>query len=417
MKYVINFSIVLLLNFIFMTVNFYGNNNPNGKAKELAIYCYVREQRKTIAISTGEKILPKHWDAKKQKAKPSYTGSPEFNQYLLNFAEAVKKVVRSIRTEDPLTPFDKIKELLMKEFKGKSNNQFFDILNEFIESRKAVLASHTIKKYVTLKNHLIEFESNTGITISLETINSSLLDKLTNYFLSINHSNNTIHKNLEILTTFLRWTIENDYTRNNKFAKYEFVVKQTTPEEIALTKEELNKIINCKSLNDRLEKVKDLFLFQVFTGQRYSDICRFNIEDVRNEVWYIKQAKTGKKMEIPLVEPAMTILQKYKGVLPIISNQKMNSYLKELGKIAGIDETEVITKQVGSKKTEQRFFRYELMKTHTARRTFVSLAGYDNIDKNIVKSFTGHGSDKMLSIYFKKNIDKNKEIIEGVFVN
>lgn len=400
------------------TINFYGINNTRSKnPDELNIYCYVREHGKTLTLNTEEKINSKYWDVKKQRAKKGFTGSPEFNEYLQRFEDKIKKIIRIVRIEDVNASFDNVKSAIEKEFKRKNSNQFFDVLAAFIESYSKLHSKSTVKKYISLRNHLIEFEKVTQNRISLELINNKFFNELTDYFLSINHTNNHILKNLENLKTFLRWSVSNDYTQNIKFEKFEFSIKSTTPEEIALTREELSLIINYNGLNERLEKVRDLFLFQLYVGQRFSDIERFDIRDVKNSIWTIKQGKTGKKLDIPLIEPALNILHKYNNTLPIISNQKMNEYLKELGKIVGINETEVITKQVGSKKIEKRYFRYELLKTHTARRTFVSLASYHNLDKNVVKSVTGHGSDKMVATYFKKNLDENRRLMEDVFQN
>jgi integrase len=239
---------------------------------------------------------------------------------------------------------------------------------------------------------------------------------LHNYFLSVEISNNTIHKNIQHIKSFLRWAYEREYTKINKFEDFKNV-KEVQTDQIALTKEDMDKIINCKKLSDKLQVVRDIFLFQLYTGQRYSDISKFNMSDVKNSTWYIRQIKTKKIMEIPLIEPALQILHKYNNTLPMITNQKLNVYLKELGQAAKLNDKVTVTKYYGAERKEEQFFKHELLTTHTARRTFVSLTSYGGVNQQVVKSFTGHGTDKMVNQYFKKNNEEGRKIVEDIFNN
>lgn len=208
---------------------------------------------------------------------------------------------------------------------------------------------------------------------------------------------------MQFLCSFLRWAYEREFTRNNRFEKYQNV-KQTPVDTIALTKAELKLIIDCDCLNESQKKVRDVFLFQLYTGQRFSDIIKFKASDVKNDVWYLRQQKTKKVLEIPIIEPAAAILEKYNNKLPVLSNQKTNEYLKEIGFLAGLNESVKVTTYHGADMIEKEYAKYELLTTHTARRSFVSLASYDNVNQQVVKSFfTGHGTDKMLAKYFKAN--------------
>jgi integrase len=221
---------------------------------------------------------------------------------------------------------------------------------------------------------------------------------------------------MQFVKSFLKWAYDREYTNNNKFEEYGNI-KTVETDSIALTKEDLDKLLSCGALNEKLEKVRNVFMFQLYTGQRYSDIQEFRITDVKNNIWTLRQQKTKKQLDVPLVEAAMALLRKYNGDLPVISNQKANKYLKELGKEAGLNDIITITKYSGAERFDKQFAKYELLTTHTARRTFVSLASNYGINQQVVKAITGHGTDKMVGKYYKVNASDSLRNLETVFNN
>ncbi len=398
-----------------MTLNFYLNNDTRSSRKDIAIFCYIRESGKTLTLHTGERIEPKFWDAKKQKVKKSYIGSPEMNDFLERYKEKIKKIIRIAKTDDPFMSFELLKKIVLKEVKNKTGIDFYEAFDLFVEIRKPQVSKATTQKYQTLKKHIRDFASKNKFNLTFDFIDLIFFDKLQNFFQSEGISNNTVRKNMQFFKSFLRWSYEREYTRNNKFEDYKNL-KVIETDNIALTKNDLYKIQNCK-LNQRLEKVRDIFLFQLYTGQRFGDIRNFKYCDVKNDTWYFRQTKTKKVIEIPLIEPAVKILRKYGNKLPLLTNQKMNEYLKGLGKIAGLNDIVTITKYHGAERKEEKKYKYELITSHTARRTFVSLASYEGVNQQVVKSYTGHGTDRMVDKYFKKNNIESKRIIENIFVN
>ena len=166
---------------------------------------------------------------------------------------------------------------------------------------------------------------------------------------------------------------------------------------------------------DRLAKVRDVFLFQCFTGQRYSDILSLNKKDVKNGTWHLRQQKTNNIIQIPLNKYAISILAKYSDFkLPVISNQKMNKYLKELCVLAKINDPVRIIKFKGSKRIEETKKKYEVIGTHTARRTFITLSLRKGMKPEVIMKITGHKSYKMFQKYLKIADDHTrKEMFEA----
>ncbi len=398
-----------------ITVNLYLNPDKRLPGKEKLIYCYIRQNGKTYMFSTGKRIEPKLWDVKNQRGKRQL---PSFNIFLGDLKEKVEKICNSFITSHASYSFDDIKKAISAAVNpdNEMKTGFFAAYDEFVEIRKPVVSTSTTKKYLTLKKHMLEFEAKNKVKITFDSIDSSFFEKLINYYFSINTSNNTVRKNNQFLKCFLRWCVERGYTSNDKFEKLKNL-KEVETDGIALTLDEIDKIKYCNGLTESLQRVRDVFLFQFYTGQRYSDIEKFDIADVKDNIWHLRQAKTKKMLEIPLFDHAIQILKKYDNILPIISNQKANSYLKEIGELAGITDPVTTTKFVGSTIQTKRVPKYELLCTHTARRSFVSISSYYNINQNIVKSMTGHGSDRMLAKYFKQNSGETLKAMAGIFNN
>lgn len=398
-----------------MTINFYLNNDNRRKGDEKAIYCYVRHNYQTLTLHTHEHIQLKHWDKEKQRVKRTYVGSPELNEYLDSLKQKVQRIIRSVRIDNPTADFEMIKTALSKEFKPKKSNTFYTVFDTFIELRKESVTSGTTQKYTTLKKHLINFEANINFKMSFENIDFSFLDNLQKYFYSVKLSSNTIRKNLQFLNSFLKWAAEREYHSNYKFASYK-LPKEIRKDAFSLSLQNLRQIQDYKPSSSKLEHVRDVFLFMVYTGQRFSDVSRLKSSDIREGHWKLTQFKTKKTVTIPLINSALEILNKYDMELPIVSNQKTNKYLKEMAKDAGLTELITDVGYFGNERISKSVPIHDVISTHTARRTFVSLSSLGGVNQQVVQSITGHSSTKMVSRYYDSNkTNAAKELIEDVF--
>jgi integrase len=396
-----------------VTINFYLNQNSPKEDK--IIFCYVRFAGQTITLHTSERIKPELWDVKAQKQAEG-KGKKQLNDYLASYKERVKEIVRELNVSNERLTFELLKKTILERFNPGKKSNFFEVFQTFIDTRKTIVSKATTTKFTTIMNQIKDYANQSNNTISFDSINKTFFDNMNNYFISIGISNNTIRKNFQFIKSFLRWSLEREYHKNIKFENIKNI-KETEADTIALTLQEINKIRDCEGLNDRLKHVRDIFLFQFYTGQRYSDIEKFNISDVKDNIWHLRQAKTKKLIEIPLFDQAVKILQSYNNKLPIISNQKMNEYLKELGQIAELNDIVTVTRFVGAEEITKQVKKYELLCTHTARRTFVSIASYNNVNQQVIKAMTGHGSDKMVNQYFKKNNQETLKAIQEIFEN
>jgi integrase len=394
-------------------LNYYLNRDKKSKNGLLTIYLYVRNANKTIVVNTKKKIDEKYWDVAKQKAKRHYKFELELNNFLKSFKDEIERIILKASSENLKLTYEDLKVKIMESLQGSQKLDFFKTFEDYITHKETTQTRGTTKVYRTCLNHLKQFEKSANYKIEFENINQLFFDKFQDYFIRIGNSNNYAKKMMVTLKTFLNYCIQREISTDTKFQSVE-KNKTNKTNQIALTYEELKRV-ETVPLSDKLDRARDLFLFGLYTGQRYSDFSDFNIMDVKDNIWVRRQQKTKTVVNVPLHHKAISILAKYNYVLPKLANQRMNEYLKEIGKLAELNEMIKIIKVVGNQEIENVFPKYELLTTHTARRTFVTLSKLKGIDTDIIKATTGHGSDKMVTAYFVSENLNSIEVLNQLF--
>lgn len=195
---------------------------------------------------------------------------------------------------------------------------------------------------------------------------------------------------------------------NNAYDTFKPKLKDTQKKIIFLTWEELNKLREFKipPTKQALERVRDVFLFQCFTGLRYSDVFNLRRSDIKGDNIEVTTVKTSDSLIIELNDHSKAILEKYKDVefendkaLPVITNQKMNDYLKELAELAEINEPVRQTYYKGNERIDEVTPKYALLGTHAGRRIFICNALALGIPPQVVMKWTGHSDYKAMKPY------------------
>jgi len=221
---------------------------------------------------------------------------------------------------------------------------FFEVYDLFVkeEGKKNVWTKATYQKMETQKRYLLEFDSN----ISFKDFTESKLIEFQYYLQEeLKLKNSTLLKRFSFLRWFLRWALRKKYISDNTFETFRPKLKTTQKKIIFLTQSELEKLKECNipSQKQYLERVRDVFLFQCFTGLRYSDVVNLKKSNIKDDSIHITTIKTTDSLVIELNKYSKALIEKYKNlegdkVFPVITNQKMNDYLKELGELAEINE-------------------------------------------------------------------------------
>ena len=387
-----------------MTINFYLDSNNKLKGSR-SIYLYVRDVGGTIKIRIGEKITLKDWDQARQRAKARYIGSPELNEYLNTLENRVRRRIRTVLLEDHDRSFAEIKkavfDLVHPPKATDRTNEFFDHYQAFLTVRAVVCQSATMTKYKTLLKHLRAFEKATRFTFMYENIDQRFFDEFTAYLWEVvGLTNNTVEKYLTLFRTFLNWTVDRKFSSDLTYRS--FRLKKEKVEHIYLTESELTQLYNYDySDHPCFDKVRDIFCFQCFTGQRFSDVSEMRFVDIRDNEWHLRTRKTKLILKVPLSRFAQAIVKKWSHLdkLPSISNQKTNQYLKQICRQAGIDTPVTLTRYKAKQRITMTKPKYELVTSHCGRRTFITLSLAKRIPQHTVMRLSGHTNAAEFSKY------------------
>lgn len=372
-----------------------------------------------VDFSTGYRIDVAKWDFEKQKVKNGCTNklkqsASDINSDLQKYYTQIQDIFKVFETKNIIPTA----ELLKKEFieLNKSNssdskktlkNDFKIAFEEFNKEngRQNNWTKSTFQKFESVKVHLSDFKSDLTFDYFDEK-------GLNNYLLFLRDTkkmrNSTIIKQLGFLKWFLRWAFEKGYNHSNVFEKFKPKIKIVPKKVIFLTPDELKNLREfiIPEQKQYLERVRDVFIFCCYSSLRYSDAYNLKWSNIKNDHIEVTTVKTADSLFIDLNDYTRAILEKYKDfhfeddrVLPVISNQKMNDYIKELAELAGINEPIHETYYVGAKRIDTVTPKYQLLSTHAGRRTFICYALSIGIPIQIVMKWTGHSDYKSMKPY------------------
>ena len=377
---------------------------------------------KRIEFTTGYRIDSAKWDADKQRVKNGCSNklkqsASEINASLLEYYTEIQSIFKRFEVEDVMPTPEQIKEAfnaLHKPANQEPNPKkealpcdFFQVFDDFVEDcgRQNDWTDSTYEKFAAVKNHLMNFRD--GLTFDF--FDEKGLNDYVTYLRDVKEMrNSTIGKQLSFLKWFLRWAFKKGVHQNNAYDSYKPKLKSTQKKIIFLTWDELNRLREFKipSNKQALERVRDVFLFQCFTGLRYSDVFNLRRNDIKGDHIEVTTVKTSDSLIIELNNHSKAILDKYKDVafeddkvLPVITNQKMNDYLKELAELASIDEPVRQTYYKGNERIDEVAPKYALLGTHAGRRTFICNALALGIPPQVVMKWTGHSDYKAMKPY------------------
>jgi len=287
-------------------------------------------------------------------------------------------------------------------------------IDYYIELRKSEVKPASLKKFNVIKHKLQRLEGASGKTIYISEINEDFKQEFYNYCKEENYSQNTIQRELNIIKTFCKFARSKGIEVDSELDSLKLPKEKI--DNIYLSLKEIELIENAEIEQPHLINATQWLIISCFTGQRISDFMRFTKEMIRIEkgksLIEFEQQKTGKLMTIPIHVKVQKALDKNKGEFPYrISDQRYNDYIKEVCKIAGIDEEIQGKKQLNiSKENETKKIRrvegvypkYELVTSHIGRRSFATNY-YGDIPTSYLIYVTGHSSEVMFLNYIGKS--------------
>lgn len=408
--------------------------NP-GQSDHCIIKLIVRYNNLMLAYYTGEHINPKYWNEEEQRAKHSkdFPQYPEFNRrlsYIMSTSETIFTRFLNDNNNRPPT-IEELRILLKNEFKKEptqSKVDLFSFIEQFIEDAKNMVNDKTGKPVVistiqSYKNHfrlLKGFHKKTRIRVDFDTIDLDFYHDFIGYLQKEhNFTTNTIGKHIKTLKVILNDAVERGINVNKGYKSKRFKVVGEKVDSIYLNEKELQAIYNLDlSQNKRLEKARDLFLVGCWTGLRFSDFSQIKPKHFENNFIKIETQKTKESVVIPIHWMVREIMKKYSdenlnSLPPSISNAKMNQYVKEVGAmIESLHSKESFQKTKGGVLVITTSKKYELITTHTARRSFSTnlfLSGFASIS---IMKITGHRTEKAFLTYIKMTPEDNAKLLQ-----
>ncbi|MEO6758202.1 MAG: phage integrase SAM-like domain-containing protein [Saprospiraceae bacterium] len=384
------------------------------KREELTyVFAYFHyEGGQRLKYSTGYKVRPEFWDGKTHRLKLNrkYPEHTDINLHLNKMELTITQIYRDFDNGEIL-PEDFRKEMDYRlgyakrpENKAVKAPTLFSFIQTFIDEKK-VQPRGTWKILQTVFWLLKSYaEERTGGQLSYENIDFAFFSDFKAWLFAAprEHSANYAAKVVSVLRQFLRDAQRRGYHSKTDFQN--FTVKKVKTTKIALSFEELETMYKMDlGDNQRLERVRDLFLIGAYTGLRFSDFTRIRpelIEAVNGEsILSITTQKTGEQVSIPLLPIPLALLRKYNFEAPKISNQKMNDYLKELGQLAGMTGKMIVIGSKGGKREDLTAEKWEKLTTHVARRSFATNFYRAGIQPGVLMKITGHSTERQFMQY------------------
>jgi integrase len=411
--------------------------------KPTAIFARICYNGEKVKYHLADSIVPQYWNnithrAKETKKFPEYA---DFNDKLDKIEAGIKNVIRKYQNDhgqEYPTPAV-LKPLLDIAIKNGGKVQkltFAEYLANFIQQCEAgtkknpktgkPFAAGTTKGYKTALTNLKRYEEQVGKKIGFDDITLDFYESYTEYLAKAENKDlkkrkfalNTVGKHVQTIKALMREAVELGLTKNEAYKKKAFIKMSEESQTIYLAEWELQQLAALDLAdNPRLDVIRDLFLVGSYTGLRFSDLATLSKKQLSGDMMTITQIKTGNPVVIPVHHVVKNILNKYNGRMPnAISNQKTNEYLKEVCRQVKALESEVsVSITRGGKADSRTIPKWQLVSTHTARRSFATneyLAGTPTIT---IRAITGHKTEKAFLKYIKVTPDEHATILQSLW--
>lgn len=349
--------------------------------KKASIELRITYNNKQKYISTGITVYPKQW---KGGGIINHTEANYLNNELSQLLIDVRQALMNMSSKGDIDIFSIPKVL---EKKRNQATSFLDFCKKRTEVRKYGKSEDTIQRY----DRFLRLFKQYGKIISFDDVTEDNILDYDEYLrgqgMKPYSKWNNYHR---FLNSFIIDAIDAGYLKKNPYKWVNIDKdKNTNGLQRCLTPKEFHRIKSVKLPTDSLNKVRDVFVFQTYTCLAYRDLKNFNINKLTElkgiEVYSGKRSKTKKQFTIPMMKPALMILHKYNGKLPVISNVKYNEYLKVVAQAAGIDKP---------------------ISSHWARHTGATLLLNEGVPMQIISKICGHSSTRITEQVYAKLLDE-----------
>ena len=405
-------------------------------SKPLQIVLTVSTLGYRIQVYTKRRIEQKYWDKEKQlyDSRKYRLNVAEGNKWLSDLKFDTAKLVDQNELNAIISSREELKELIVNRNPiSSSKTSLISLLDEFIKQHKTKdgneLRHNSLKGYHSLKYHLNNYSEEIGKTIMPHDVTLQFMTKFKDYlsneiFLEdekrVILSDTTVAKIIKRFKTFLKHLFSIGLVKTFNLSEIRSIEREGAV--IVLKPDEVLLLQKAEIKEFTENRIRDIFCFQCWTGQRFSDLMNIEHDDIIKEgedwKWVLVVSKTQEKIEIPIVDYAKEILLKYLNSeypIPRYSNQVVNRTLKDIAKELEMDRSVTIEKyQKGKLKTENTPL-YNVITSHVGRKSFITNGLMLGINERIVRDISGHKDEKSFRRYVNYAEDFKSAIIKKAF--
>lgn len=392
-------------------------NTSRAKENLADLFVRITVNSKRVNLSLKEKVPVDQWDIQRFKLRGTSKQAKQINEYLEATRNQIFQSFIDLKTSGAIITAQTVKARYLGE------DEKFPTIQELIvyhnEQTKHILHYDTQRHYKTSQKYILEYVRKKYKTqdFYLKDLNYGFIVGFDNFLRSYTPkhpqpsiSNNTIMKHIQRLRKMVTMAFHNEWIERDPFIK--FKTKLVKKERDFLTQEELERLEKFSSLVGRLNFTKDLFIFICYTGIAHGDLMQLKktdlVEGQDHNLWVqTKRKKTSTPIKIPLLPKALELIKKYENykeaevigrLFPKLSNQKMNSYLKEIGELLKIKKN---------------------LTSHVARHTFATTVTLSNgVPIETVSKLLGHTKMATTQIYarvLEKKVSEDMNILRAKF--
>ncbi len=374
-----------------------------------------------VKISTGISVPPKYWNSKNDRVKENkeFTDYGRINRDLEKFEDTLKTAYKFFQSQDiipnPEVLKDKYYELIESPQKLNNKSIFWKHFDEFIEYQKGRISRRTLIDYDNaLRKHIVETEKTYKVQPSFNNLKRSgnFIEKLELYLNnhavnsegSTGMSLNAKGKQMKNIKSFLNWCFMKDHCQ--PFNMKHIITHNEEVDNVYLTQEEQDIIYSKLFEEKELDEARDLFIVGCETALRYSDFIRIKQEHINSDTLSLYQKKTKSKVVIPISNRLREVLEKYNYDLPQRSDNEMttfNELLRNICESCNINGSIVIQQTRGLRSEEKYFKKFELISSHTARRSYCTVKFLKGVPPKAIMAVSGHKTEKAFMKYIKLN--------------
>lgn len=378
------------------------------KADTSAFYARITFRGQNVKVYLGISIPIKHWNPQKQRCMAT-TGGRSFdravviNTHLLQIKTRVAELFATEALSGRIVSKSLLKDTLthfLNQGDKKTTDSLIVAFEEFIQNLPTNLSKSRINTYTNSLRHLRDFEKIHKKSLSLYDLSRDQYDLFIAYLNAQNFTASHVRTTAKSLLVFLRAVTE---SQGITLPLHQYKLpKNHEPEVVALTRKELAAIelLDLTSV-PHLQSIRDLFLVQCYSGLRFGDVQLLtpaNIDLLNRDLRLIVE-KTNQPLTIPIIPQLAAILERYNSNLPSITNQEMNRHLKTIAMLAGVHSAVPRVVSKGGKQIKEIVQKWQLVTTHTGRKTFITLSLLQGVMPDVLRKITGHVDGKSFQRY------------------